>query len=78
MASGRTWAERRWRKADIGGEGEYALVAWCPRLVTVSLHETLEKAEADKRFIDTVGCGGQCGKDHEIVKKGQRSRRRGW
>lgn len=58
----------RWgKKAEwIEGDGQYALLAHCG-VLTVSLHQTMESAEKDKKFIDTRACGGSCVGHHEIV-----------
>ena len=68
MSEFREAAERKWiRKAAwIGGDGPYALLAWCKTL-TVTLHQTMEEAEKSKASIDQIGCGGACSRRHEIV-----------
>ena len=58
-----TKARKKWgRKAEwIEGEGQYALLAWC-RVLTVMLCQTIDEAEEKKKFIDEIGCGGNCTK----------------
>jgi hypothetical protein len=58
-----------------GGKGlqdhAYALLAHFHRRksggLTVTLWRTLAEAEQSKAFIDRLGCGGGCYRDHEIV-----------
>ena len=65
----RQWARRYWPDAAwIEGEGDYAFVAYC-RQVTVTLHETRERAEASKMAKDGHGCGGGCYKRHRVFSK---------
>lgn len=70
----RNWAERRWPKATVIGEGEWASISWCPRGMTVFLYGTREEAEAAKREIARTGCSGACWKQHEVLKEGAVSR----
>jgi len=67
-------AQRRWGKkaAWIHGDGQFALLAWC-RVLTVTLWSTMAEAEENKRFIDTMACGGGCTRNHEIVDLGSSS-----
>lgn len=51
----------------VHGSGEIALIAWC-RHITITLHDSVESAEASKRFIDASGCGGRCVRNHQIVR----------
>jgi hypothetical protein len=61
-------AKKRWPKAEwIQGNGPYALLSWC-KVLTVTLWDSLESAEKQKKFIDLTGCGGGCWKKHEIIK----------
>jgi hypothetical protein len=63
-----TFAECAWKKAEwVIGDGAFAVLAHC-RVLTVTLHKTREKAEESQRFIDKFGCGGMCGRRHEIVQ----------
>ena len=69
------WLYRRmarciWRRAVwISGEGPYACVANCGRGTSVTLHETCESAQASKRQIDWLGCGGFCHwSGHKVVE----------
>lgn len=57
-----------WRKAEwIHGNGRFALLAPC-RVLTISLHESMEAAEIVKKTIDRTGCGGFCYRSaHRIV-----------
>lgn len=70
MATTETWqqkAQKRWQRAEwISGSGPFALLAHCG-LLTVTLWETQEEAEEQKRMIDQIGCGGECFRHHEIV-----------
>lgn len=61
-------ARSKWFKEAewIAGKGRYALLAHC-KVLTVTLHETIEQAEKDKKDIDKFGCGGTCYKKHEII-----------
>ena len=54
------------RACWVQGEGDYALLAWCPPL-SVSLWWNKREAEEQKEFIDRLGCGHTCTKRHEIV-----------
>jgi len=64
----RTFAECAIRRtAWVQGSGPIALIAWC-RVPTVTLHATVEAAEAAKSFIDQYKCGGMCTGRHEIVR----------
>ena len=62
-------AKRRWGKESvwISGDGAFALLAWC-RELTVTLWESEEEAKKNKGFIDDMGCGGYCIRNHEIIK----------
>lgn len=64
----RTEARKRWgKKAEwIQGDGQFALLAWC-RVLTVTLWPTIAEAEENKKFIDEMGCGGGCTRNHEII-----------
>jgi hypothetical protein len=57
------------RPAWVVGDGEYATLARCG-VLTVALHETIEQAQHAMRWIDSHGCGGQCHRDHELVRLG--------
>lgn len=57
------WPRAYW----IDGEGAWASLAHC-NVLTVELHRTRAKAEQARRFIDDVGCGGRCCRDHEVVR----------
>ena len=59
------WPHAAW----VYGRGEWASLARC-RVLTVELHRTFEGAEAAKRAIDSLGCGGGCHRDHRIVRLG--------
>lgn len=61
-------ALKRWgQDAEwIRGDGRFALVADC-NYTTVTLHETLERAEEVKAEIDRFGCGGRCIRSHKIM-----------
>ena len=64
------WAEQVWPEAEwISGSGDLALVAHCPRGVTVTLHLSREGAERARAGIDRTSCGGRCEKDHEVVHR---------
>ena len=56
--------------AWIRGNGRYALVAFC-RHATVSLHETEESAQEQKKIIDETGCGGFCVNAHKVIDFGK-------
>lgn len=63
----RTWAACAFpRAAWIGGNGSYAVLAWCGDL-TVTLHDTAERAQDAQQVIDAAGCGGRCQRRHEVV-----------
>lgn len=63
-----TMAKCIWHHAVwVVGEGPYALLAHC-RGTTVSLWTEQEDALSSKEFIDRLGCGGRCHRDHEIVR----------
>lgn len=49
------------------GSGRFALLAWCD-VLTVTLHETSDRAEAAKKVIDERGCGHACSGKHKIVE----------
>lgn len=72
--SWRTEARKRWgRKASsIDGDGQFALLAWC-RVLTVTLWQTRDEAEKEKKVIDETACGGYCTRNHEIVDLGSGS-----
>ena len=66
----RSKANRRWgKKAEwISGDGQFALLAPCKGIITVTLWGTRDEAEKEKTFIDETGCGGGCTpRLHEIV-----------
>lgn len=65
-------AKRRWGKKAvwITGDGQYALLAHCNNQLTITLWLTRDEAEEQKRFIDTMACGGNCTRDHEIIDLG--------
>lgn len=67
----RTWATLarcRWpRAAWIAGEGPFAVTALC-RPLTVTLHPTVEAAEAELAFIAEHGCGHTCTGAHELIR----------
>jgi hypothetical protein len=64
----RVLARCAWKQAEwIKGDGSYAVLAHC-RVLTVQLYVTAEEAEAAKAFIDRLGCGGFCAKQHELIK----------
>jgi hypothetical protein len=65
----RTFANCVWpRAAWVHGEGPFALVAYCGRRVTVSLHATADAAEENKWLIDDTACVGSCCRSHEIIR----------
>lgn len=66
-------AWRRWPNAvDIEGDGPIAFVTYC-RDIKVSLHETIESAQAVRRWVDAGGCGGGCYRNHEaVILKGKK------
>ena len=63
-------AEKLWPDAEwITGEGKWALLAFCD-VLTITLHKTFLKAEKNRDYIDTFGCGHACfreGRKHVIV-----------
>jgi hypothetical protein len=61
-------AKIRWGKKAkwIEGDGQYALLIHCG-VFTVSLHKTMESAEKDKKFIETLTRAGSCIGHHGIV-----------
>ncbi len=64
----RTTAQCIWKRAEwVTGEGPYAVLAHC-RVLTLTLHDTAEKAEASKAVIDSTACGGMCSGRHEVVQ----------
>lgn len=63
----RTTAKKRWPDAEwISGDGPYASLAHC-NVLTVQLHTTRTGAERAISFIDRIGCGGACSRDHDLV-----------
>lgn len=56
----------------VMGSGPFAVIAYCPHgndpapPPTVTLHATLDAARASIETIDASGCGGRCGRLHEI------------
>jgi hypothetical protein len=77
----RTFAECAWKQkgipVDASGDGPYASVSTCARdyglpsyrrITTVHLYETAEDAEKAKKLIDDTACGGNCKKQHEVVR----------
>ena len=64
---GRKFATRKWKQAEwVTGHGRIALLAHC-RVLTITLHATMEKALLSKKQIDEHTCGGRCCRHHEIV-----------
>jgi hypothetical protein len=49
----------------------FALVSFCHPGATVTLWGSLAEAEASKRFIDQLACGGRCRRDHVIYRLGE-------
>jgi hypothetical protein len=49
----------------------FALVSYCPPGATVTLWDTLARAEERKRGIDKFACGGRCWRDHRIIALGE-------
>jgi hypothetical protein len=72
--SWRTVALCRWRGAEwIVGDPPFAgpcfaSVSHCPRGVTVILYPTKAEAEAAKRLIDRLACGGRCMRMHVVTQ----------
>jgi hypothetical protein len=62
----RAYSKWGWRARWITGNGPYALLSWC-RVLTVTLHETREKAEQAKEDLDKTKCGHTCWRLHEVV-----------
>ena len=50
----------------VFGTGEWASVAWCPRMVTAYLCRTQTQATAAKDDMDERACGGACIGDHTV------------
>lgn len=64
----RTLASCMWPRALwVHGEGPWASVAHCGRGTTVQLCSTVDDAQTAKSFIDNMGCGGRCGRNHEVI-----------
>jgi hypothetical protein len=64
----RAMAKCIWKRAEwITGDGPYALLAHC-RVLTVTLHQRPETAEAGRQTIDETACGGACYGKHEIIQ----------
>lgn len=64
----RTFMECAFPKAAwVVGSGRFAVLAWC-QVLTVSLHETEERAHDSCAFIDRTRCGGRCTGRHEVVE----------
>ena len=53
-----------WDAIFFGGNGPYALLAWCGT-TSFSLWPTMEDAE--QRMASLTSCGGRCEGRHEIV-----------
>jgi hypothetical protein len=77
----KTFAKCAWKKRGITvqvvGEGAYASVSRCTELYSlpsyrrvISVHLCTSEAGAQeaKAFIDSIGCGGFCRKQHEVVR----------
>jgi hypothetical protein len=61
------WPRAQWVRGNPPPGGPcYALESRCHPGGTVTLHATLERAEASKRLIDFSKCGGRCRGDHRI------------
>ena len=68
MTSFQILAQRIWPQAEwITGEGPFALLAHC-RVLTITLHQDLARAEQAKQRIDTFCCGGACSGCHELLE----------
>lgn len=60
-------ARRVWPRAIwVHGQGPYAVVAYCKQ-TTVTLHASLEDAQASRGFIDRTGCGHRCHRAHRVI-----------
>lgn len=77
----RTFAECAWGQkgipVDAIGDGPFASVSTCARdyslpsyrrITTVYLFATAEEAARAKALIDATACGGNCRKQHEVVR----------
>jgi hypothetical protein len=74
----RTLAKCMFPRAEwVSGRGEFATLAHC-RVLTIELHETIEKAQTALRLIDSTGCGGMCHRHHELVQLVDPSRATPW
>lgn len=63
-----TFAKCIWRRAAwVTGEGPYVTVTHCTAL-TVMLHPTIDDARQALKFIDDLGCGHACRKDHDLIR----------
>lgn len=64
----RTVAKCLWPRAHwIAGSGPYATVAYC-RALTVELWPDRDAAELAMRTMAVTGCGGACGKRHDLIR----------
>jgi hypothetical protein len=61
------WPRANWIAEAEDGEGPFAVLARC-RGLSVSLWSTAERAQEVKERIDRIGCGGFCGRNHEVVE----------
>ncbi len=48
-------------------DGPFVLLSECPGMLTLTVWPTLAQADAEKRLLDSLGCGGRCGGRHHIT-----------
>jgi len=52
----------------VSGSGPWASVARCNGSTSVALYATSAEATRARAFIDRMGCGGGCTRDHEVKR----------
>jgi hypothetical protein len=63
------WPRSEWVVGNPSFAGPcFASVSHCPRGITVILYPTKAEAEAAKRLIDRLACGGRCMKLHRVER----------
>lgn len=61
-------AYRRWPKADVRGDGPFAVVTYCRPGGIVWLHRYEADAQAVYGIIQARGCDTECVHAHKIVR----------
>jgi hypothetical protein len=66
-------ARQRWGKKAVwlAGDGAWAVLAGCNDALSVFLCPDQDAAESALLFIERVGCGSRCVRDHLVVRLGR-------